>query len=44
MSNRTKLTITAVLWVMAAAIPAVADEDDAKIRKSVVKITASIRG
>jgi S1-C subfamily serine protease len=42
-SNRIKLSLAASLFAMLTARAALADDDDAKIRKSVVKITASIR-
>jgi S1-C subfamily serine protease len=42
-SNRIKLSVTAGLLAILAGPVASADDDDAKIRKSVVKITASIR-
>jgi S1-C subfamily serine protease len=42
-SNRIKLSIIVGLLAMVTARVASADDDDAKIRKSVVKITASIR-
>ena len=43
MSNRSKGYFTVGLLVLAAARPAAADDDEAKIRQSVVKISASIR-